>query len=473
MAGAATAQRKLDVTTRILSVNGKAAKVYALLGADGRPGLSFDSATQFSVQLRNRLEQPTLIHWHGLTPPNGSDGVPGLTQAPLKAGASYDYDFPLQRPGTNFMHSHLGLQEQQLLAAPLIIRDPAEAHLDEQEVVILLHDFTFRDPMEIFADLQKGMAHQMDGQQMGQMQAGQMQMEMSGANMQGMDMSQMPGMSQTMPMSDGQTGGMDINDIRYDAFLANDRTLDDPEIITAERGGRLRLRIINAGSASNFMIDLGALTAQLIAVDGMAVQPVADRQFAIAMGQRLDLRLELPAEAGAFPVFAQVEGDRRRSAVVLATKGAAIGKFALLAAQPTGRFDQLTGHLVAALNPLPVRKADRRLVITLTGDMMSYRWGLATGESDPRLAVKQGERVEIEMVNRTMMSHPMHLHGHHFQLMAVNGKAINGPLRDTHLVPVGSSATIAFDADNPGNWAFHCHNLYHMVGGMMTELHYV
>jgi FtsP/CotA-like multicopper oxidase with cupredoxin domain len=191
------------------------------------------------------------------------------------------------------------------------------------------------------------------------------------------------------------------------------------------------------------------------------------------MGQRLDLRLQLPPEGGAWPICAQLEGDRRRSAVILATKGAAIGKLDLLAAKPTGRFDQLTGHLVAARDPLPQRPADRKLALDLTGDMMSYRWGLATGASDPRLAVKQGERVEVEMVNRTMMSHPMHLHGHHFQLVAVNGKAVTGPVRDTHLVPAGSSATIAFDADNPGRWAFHCHNLYHMVAGMMTELHYV
>src|SRR5260221_7792316 len=466
---AAAGPRRLDVTTRILEVNGKAAKVYTLVGADGRPGLAFNSGDRFKVQLKNRLDQPTLIHWHGLTPPNASDGVPGMTQAPLAASASYEYDFPLLRSGTNFMHSHLGLQEQQLLAAPLIIRDPAEAHLDEQEIVILLHDFTFRDPMEILAELQKGMAHQMGGQEMAQMQAGQMQMEMSGMVMPGMDMSQMPGMAQGGSMANMP---MDINDIRYDALLANDRTLDDPEIVATERGGRLRLRIINAGSASNFMIDLGGLTAHLIPLDGMPVVPVADRQFALAIGQRLDLRLQLSAEAGAWPICAQLEGDRRRSAIILATKGAAINKLDLLAAQPTGRFDQLTGHLVAARDPLPQRPADRRLTLDLTGDMMSYRWGLATGASDPRLQVKEGERVEIEMVNRTMMSHPMHLHGHHFQLVAVNGRRISGPVRDTHLVPTGSSATIAFDADNPGSWAFHCHNLYHMVAGMMTELRY-
>jgi FtsP/CotA-like multicopper oxidase with cupredoxin domain len=469
-AGATTAGRKLEVTSRILEVNGKSAKVYALLGADGRPGLGFDSGDRFKVKLHNQLTQPTLIHWHGLTPPNASDGVPGMTQAPLAAGGSFEYDFPLPRPGTNFMHSHLGLQEQQLLAAPLIIRDPAEAHLDEQEVVILLHDFSFRDPMEILAELQKGMSHQMGDQQAAQMQATQMQMEMSDMAMPGMDMSQMPGVSHDMTGT--SMNGMDVNDVRYDAFLANDRTSDDPEIITAERGGRLRLRIINAGSASNFMIDLGALSAELIALDGMPVQPTRDQQFALAMGQRLDLRLQLPAEAGAWPICAQLEGDRRRSAVIVATKSAAIRKLDALAAKPTGRFDQLTGHLVAARDPLPQRPADRKLVLDLTGDMMNYRWGLATGAGDPRLAVKQGERVEVEMVNRTMMSHPMHLHGHHFQLVAVNGKAVAGPVRDTHLVPAGSSATIAFDANNPGRWAFHCHNLYHMVAGMMTELHY-
>ncbi|HVJ34131.1 MAG TPA: multicopper oxidase family protein [Terriglobia bacterium] len=507
---AADTPRLLEVTTRVLEVNGKAAKVFALgaaPGVDGKPGFDFVSGDRFKVKLLNRLDQPTLVHWHGLTPPNAADGVPDMTQPALAAGASYDYDFVLSRPGTNFMHSHYGLQEQQLLAAPLIIRDPAEAHLDEQEVVIQLHDFTFREPQEILAELQKGMAHRMGSHdpaahtignaQMQNMPMEQMQgMNMPGSNnMDGMDMSdgemgQMPGMSHggAAPLSDtmsqamaqqmaggpgangGGMTGMDLNDVSYDAFLANDRTYQDPDVVAVERGGKVRLRLINAGSGSNFMIDLGALYGDLIAVDGMPVQPVSGRQFALAMGQRIDLRLRLPAESAAWPIVAQLEGDRRRSAVILAAKGAAISKLDFLSAKPTPRFDQLMGHLVAARDPLPPRPADRRLVLDLTGDMMRYRWGLASGGA--ALQVKMGERVEIEMVNRTAMSHPMHLHGHHFQLVAVDGKPVNGPLRDTHLVPAGGRCTIAFDADNPGRWAFHCHNLYHMAAGMMAELSY-
>ena len=500
---AATQLKTLEVTTRIIEVNGKAAKVFALT-SDGKARLDFMSGDRFQVKLQNRLDQPTLIHWHGLTPPNAADGVPDLTQPALAAGGSYAYDFLLARPGTNFMHSHVGLQEQLLLAAPLIIRDPAEAHLDEQEVVIQLHDFTFRDPMQILADLRKGMAHQMGGHDMAahgtaaeamgkaqtqNMPMQQMQgMDMQGMNMSGDDMSQMPGMAHGDPaatsdaMSQAMTQqmagggamtGADLNDVAYDAFLANDRTYQDPEVIAVERGGKVRLRVINAAASSNFMIDLGALSGELIAVDGMPVQPVSDRQFAVAVGQRIDLRLQLPAESAAWPVVAQLEGDRRRSVVILAPKGATIAKLDFLSEKPTARFDQLTGHLVAARDPLPVRPADRRLSLDLTGDMMRYRWGLAGKDGDAPLQVKKGERVEIEMVNRTGMSHPMHLHGHHFQLVAVNGAAVNGPLRDTHLVPAGGRCTIAFDADNPGRWAFHCHNLYHMVSGMMTELAYI
>jgi len=503
MAFAAAPAQTLDVTTRILEVNGKAARVFALT-SEGKARLDFMSGDRFRVKLQNRLDQPTLIHWHGLTPPNAADGVPDLTQPALAAGASYDYDFLLARPGTNFMHSHVGLQEQLLLASPLIIRDPAEAHLDEQEIVIQLHDFSFRDPQQILADLRKGMAHQMGAHDMAghgtaadamgkaQMQSMPMQqmqgMDMQGMNMSGDEMSQMPGMSHGDPSAtsdamnqammqqmagDGAMTGADLNDVAYDAFLANDRSYQDPEVIAVERGGKVRLRIINAAASSNFMIDLGALAADLIAVDGMPVQPVTDRQFALAVGQRIDLRLQLPAESIAVPVVAQLEGDRRRSVVVLAPKGAAVAKLDFLSAKPTGRFDQLTGHLVAARDPLPQRPADRKLSLDLTGNMMSYRWGLASNGSEAPLQVKQGERVEIEMVNRTGMSHPMHLHGHHFQLVAVNGAAVNGPIRDTHLVPAGGRCTIAFDADNPGRWAFHCHNLYHMVSGMMTELAYV
>ncbi|HJT12053.1 MAG TPA: multicopper oxidase domain-containing protein, partial [Dongiaceae bacterium] len=126
--------------------------------------------------------------------------------------------------------------------------------------------------------------------------------------------------------------------------------------------------------------------------------------------------------------------------------------------------------------PLPERRADRELAIDLTGSMMTYRWGIAERaamEHHAHLAVQEGERVEMTLTNRTDMSHPMHLHGHHFQVVAVGGTRVKGAVRDTELVPVGGSVTLAFDADNPGRWMFHCHNLYHMLSGMMTQVRYL
>lgn len=114
-------------------------------------------------------------------------------------------------------------------------------------------------------------------------------------------------------------GAMDLNDIQYDAYLANDRTLADPEVVRVERNGRVRLRIINAATATAFTIDTGGLSGELIAVDGQDVVPVTDTGFPIVMGQRLDIRLELPKEGGAFPVLALREGARERTGIVLAT----------------------------------------------------------------------------------------------------------------------------------------------------------
>ena len=143
------------IETRQIEVKGRAAKAFALLGPGGKEGLRFRLGDEFDVTLENRAGVASLIHWHGLTPPWQQDGVPDVSQPALAAGSSYSYRFPLTTPGTYWMHSHQGLQEQQLAAAPLIIHDPAEADLDRQEVVVLLHDFSFRSPEEILADLTK------------------------------------------------------------------------------------------------------------------------------------------------------------------------------------------------------------------------------------------------------------------------------------------------------------------------------
>jgi FtsP/CotA-like multicopper oxidase with cupredoxin domain len=443
----------LRATRRVIEVHGRAADVFGLLQPDGSHGVVADAGDRFHLQLANELDERTLIHWHGLTPPSMQDGVPDLSQPPLTAGGRYEYDFLLVRPGTNWMHSHVGLQEQRLLAAPLIVRDPAEAHLDEQEIVVLLHDFTFRDPQEIFADLTGGTAAVHHG---AAMPAGEMD---------------------HAAMDHGTPGEPHLNDVEFDAYLANDRTLADPEVVRVEAGGRVRLRIISGAAASTFWLEFGLLSGELIAVDGHAVMPVSGSRFPLAIAQRVDIRLQLPPGAGAFPILAQREGDTPRTGVVLATAGAEIMRIPDRAKVPAGAVDlALERELVAAgaLPGTPESRPLRRYTLELTGAMVGFVWGFngrRFGEDTP-LAVRQGERVEVTLVNRTDMSHPVHLHGHPFQVVAIVGAARNGALRDTVLVPIGGSVTIAFIADNPGHWALHCHNLYHMAAGMMTSVTY-
>jgi len=447
------APTEIAIGTRIIEVKGKAATVFGLLQPDGTHGLVMDAGARFRVRLRNEVAEAALIHWHGLTPPNNQDGVPDVTQAPLAPGESYEYDFAVALPGTNWMHSHHVLQEQSLMAAPLIVRDPADAARDEQEVVILLHDFTFRGAEEILAGLSKGMSH--DHRQMSH------------------DVPNMDRPEGAMPQM--AMGGMDLNDVAYDAFLANDRTLDDPEIVRVEKGQRVRLRIINAASASNFMLDLGPLSGSLTDVDGRPVVPVIGSRFPLAMAQRVDVRVTLPVEEGAWPLLFQREGDTALTGLILATKGGTIAKLAGQAPRAIGAIDRELPMAYQAAEPLPVRKADRELNIDLTGSMMTYRWGIeeaAAMAHHAHLAVAEGERVEMTLTNRTEMSHPMHLHGHHFQIVAIDGARVQGAVRDTELVPVGGAVTLAFDAGNPGTWMFHCHNLYHMLSGMMTQVRY-
>ena len=282
-----------------------------------------------------------------------------------------------------------------------------------------------------------------------------MQHMMSGNDMAGMAM---PGMA-----------AMDLNDIDYDAYLANDRTLDDPEIVAVEKGGHVRLRIINGATATAFTIDTGSLAGELVAVDGQGVQPVAGRSFPVTMGQRLDIRLGLPKDVGAFPILALREGAVERTGVILANAGADIRRIAV---EGDAKGPVLGLDLEPRLRPVAPfasRAADRRFELSLTGDMTAYTWGIDGADG---LVVKRGERIEVAIANMSMMAHPMHLHGHHFQVVGINGTPIAGAMRDTVLLPPMASVVLAFDADNPGRWPLHCHHLYHMASGMMAYVTY-
>src|SRR5437899_8799949 len=152
----------LQLQRRSIEVDGKPASVYGIRQPDGTYGITTEVGRPFRVRVENKIDQPSLIHWHGLTPPWRQDGVPGISGPPIPPGDSADYDFPLRFGGTFWMHSHQGFQEQLLMAAPLIIRDQRD-RADQQEIIIMLADFSFTPPEQIFAELKKSGMPSMSG----------------------------------------------------------------------------------------------------------------------------------------------------------------------------------------------------------------------------------------------------------------------------------------------------------------------
>lgn len=430
----------LRAVTRTLEINGKPASAMGLLQPNGAQGMTTTLNQPFMVLLENQLPAPTAIHWHGLHPPNNEDGVPGVTQPVVRTDSGILYNFPVLPAGTHWMHSHQGLQEAYLLAAPLIVHDPAD-HADEQEVVIMLADFSFMPPSEVFATLR----------------------------------------ARRSPLTSGmKTNKPDANDWNYDAYLANDRTLTDPEVIRVEKGGRVRLRIINSSTGTNYFVDLGNMSGELIAADGIPVEPVKGSRFPVAIAQRIDLMVEIPKEGGAFPILGLRELSSEQTGVILATPGAAIKALPQKSSSPTGLMTMDLERRLVAVNPLAPKPATSTTVLRLQGNMMGYQWminGVAfdvsdPGKEQPQVIVKPGGRAIIKFVNETPMAHPMHLHGHAFQVIGINDISLNGALRDTVLVPGNGTVTVAFDANNPGLWYVHCHVLWHLAAGMVTMVQY-
>jgi FtsP/CotA-like multicopper oxidase with cupredoxin domain len=437
-AGSST-QRPITLTIKKIpiTVHGKTAKVYQITQTDGTWGYHGVKGQYFDVIVDNQTDEPTALHWHGLVLPNQEDGVPGITQPAILPGQKYHYYFKLQQSGTYWMHSHYAFQLQQLMSAPLILQDAQQT--DAHDVVMLLTDFSFKSPEVLFNELR----HQKTSH------AYSMNMKMSS-------------MSQ------------DLADVQYDAFLTNYRTLEQPQIVRVTPGETVRLRIIDGAASTNFFVKLGSLSGKLIAVDGEAINPLTQSAFNLVMGQRLDVLVTLPKGEGAYPILAQGEGTAMQTGLILATPKAVIPSIPEKTHNVAGAITLQQESQLTPIQPLSRKSVTQTLVVNLTGNMSDYVWEI-NGKVWPNytpLITKEGDRVEMVFHNLTDMSHPMHLHGHVFEVTEINGKKYQGALRDTVLIPAHGTIKIQFDADNPGNWMIHCHVLYHSEGGMMTILQY-
>jgi FtsP/CotA-like multicopper oxidase with cupredoxin domain len=263
----------------------------------------------------------------------------------------------------------------------------------------------------------------------------------------------------------------DLNDVTYDAFLTNYHTLKNPQIVMVKPNAVVRLRFINGASGSNFWINLSKLTGTAIAFDGNAIKPLQSKQFQLAIGQRIDLLVKIPHNGGTFPILGQVEGLNSQTGLILTTSRGNVPKLSEVAKNIDPPLNNNQERLMHSLQPLSQKSIARVVMINLSGNMSKYIW-MINGKAWPNIipiTLKQGQRIEFIFNNQSNMAHPMHLHGHDFELIGINNKKIkDGPLHDTILVLPHTQVKIIFDADYPGKWMLHCHMAYHQEAGMMT-----
>ncbi|MFI6086817.1 multicopper oxidase family protein [Streptomyces sp. NPDC051218] len=464
---------KLTAMTAELDLGGRTVKTWAY--GDRLPGkeVRVTAGDTLALTLANHLPQATSLHWHGLALRNDMDGVPGLTQKSIKPGADFTYRFAVPHPGTYWFHPHSGTQQDRGLYAPLIVDDPKEPLEYDKEWVVVLDDWVDgvdgSTPDSVLAELSKGMGGH-EGEGSGGMDHG------------GHDMSNMslraaaspkptpaaPGPSRMMMGARSDLLGGDAGDVAYPHYLINGRTADAPSSFKARPGDRIRLRIINAGGDTAFRVALGGHEMTVTHTDGFPVEHAKTDALLLGMGERYDVLVT--AKDGAFPLTAAAEGKKAAALAVLRTGGGA-------APTPSTRPRELKGRLLTADKlraarsvALPSRKPDRTIRLQLTGGMAKYDWAFDKKPYSPdrRHPVRAGERVRLVFANSTTMWHPIHLHGHTFTL----ANTPNGPRKDTAILLPNGTLAVDFDADNPGLWMIHCHNVYHSEAGMMTVLGY-
>ncbi|KHK99866.1 copper oxidase [Microbacterium mangrovi] len=441
-------RRALSAEPVTLDLGGKTAKTWAYRGASAGTPLRGNVGDTLKVAFTNDLPDPSSVHWHGLALRNDMDGVPHLTQQAIQPGGTFDYEFTLPAPGTYWFHPHVGTQLDRGLHAPLIIDDPQERADYDREWIIVLDDWLdgiTATPDEVLGELRRGMMDH-GGSDMGAMRMGNTLM---GA---------------TSPLLGGDAG-----DVYYPRYLINGRPANDPETFTAKPGERIRLRVINVGGDTAFRFGVVGHRLTITHTDGFPVQPAQAESVVLGMGERYDAILT--AGDGAFAVIAEALGKQDQAFAVLRTGSGSVPtrNTKLPQTMPPATAGDLRAASTAAL---PTRTVDRTLVPKMTGSMGRYDWAINGTRMDMSaplenaLSIEQGERVALEFINSTNMWHPMHLHGHTYQHPA------GGPRKDTSIVLPGKTLRVEFDADNPGRWLSHCHNVYHAEAGMMATIAY-
>ncbi|MEW6600661.1 MAG: multicopper oxidase domain-containing protein, partial [Nitrospirota bacterium] len=476
--------REYNLTIRYRDVNITGRNVKAMTINDSIPGptLRFKEGDLARIHVHNEMDVETSIHWHGVLLPNLQDGVPYVTTPPILPGSTFTYEFPIKHSGTYWYHSHTGLQEQRGVYGSIVIETDITDIKTDKELVVVLSDWTDEDPYKVLRTLKSGSDYY-------SLQKGSLQSLLGAVRANAVP--------DVLKRSRERMPPMDISDIAYDRFLVNGEPSAE---FNALPGETIRLRIINAAASSYFYLQFAGGSMNVISADGMIVQPVMMNRFLIAVAETYDVIITV-SDKGAYE-FRVTAQDGSGFTSLFIGEGQQIaapdvpkpnlykmhgghdgmqmdngmegmmhheGMTMPMEERPLPPYDKLRSINSTALSEeYPVRE----VILELTGDMERYVWSLngkTLNEAD-MIRIKKGENVRFVLVNKTMMHHPMHLHGHFFRV--VNKHGDYSPLKHTVDVPPLGTRTIEFYADEEKDWFFHCHILYHMDAGMARIVHY-
>lgn len=439
-----------DVDYKTVNYSGEKVQALAVDGGIPAPTIKATIGDTLQITFNNKMDEETSIHWHGLLVPNDQDGVPYLNTKPIPPKKSFTFEFKVKQTGTYWYHSHTDLQEQQGVYGAIVFSPKVETVKVDYDKTIVLSDWSDRHPLDILRELQSSRGGHGGGMMMG-----------------------------------GRGGmGSDVSDIEYDAFLANGET---QQFYSMKPGSTARLRLINGGAGTYFNVQFANMTMKVIAADGMDIQPIEVEQLLITNGETYDVLVTIP-DSKRYELRAMADDASGYSSVLLgsgkkvvAVKGQGVYGQSLMRT-PKVRSNGVIPYMndYKFINSkvdttLPKRKT-QTVNIDLTGGMMGYDWGFNGKKLDINndanwIKIKQGTNVRIVIRNKSMMSHPIHLHGHFFRV--INGRNNkNAPLKHTVNVKPMETVVIEFAADEEKDWLIHCHLLFHMAAGMGTVISY-
>ena len=468
----------LTIAEQTVSPAGTPVRGFTINGGIPGPTLRFKEGDWARIRVHNQLkDKETSTHWHGLLLPNKEDGVPHVTTPPILPGQTHTFEFQLRHSGTYWYHSHTHLQEQNGVFGSIVVTprggEPVQA---DREQVLVLSDWTNTDPHEVMRTLMRGSDY--FGLMRGNAQS------LLGAAQRGM-------LKEYFQREWDRMMPMDVSDVGYAAFLINGKRSTQ---IEGKPGERVRLRVINAGAATYFYLNSSTGPMTIVAADGPPVQPVKVDRLLMAIAETYDVIVTLPAIGqyelratavdGSGHVSAFIGSGERHPAIDPPKVNLYQMDEMLNLALEEQEDDPLASlnlprpgspyRVLRAVNDtsLPAKLPRRKITLHLTGDMSRYVWSFdgKTIAEKPFITIKRGEVIELELINDTMMHHPIHLHGHFFRLLMGQGK--HSPLKHTVDVPPMTKRTVEFEANEHHDWMFHCHILYHMMSGMARVFRY-